>query len=203
MPHYIVKLKNMYMEYSTQSDAPTTSLMPLDQLKEVLKEQTIKRFEEDFKYRIERADRHGTSRMSPCSAEDMLACNRAGADESKLSVDELYEEYLFTAGPPLQLILDGRLFCSADANYDYFDEDNFNVEICFMVDEEDYSDLLHFIRLQGPYQALCHFNRKHYFMEQIILEGFHIEKSVEGIKVKLYGRALDVTSFTEQEMSHD
>lgn len=94
---------------------------------------------------------------------------------------------------PLQLILNERMFCSVCATYDYFDEVDLNIEMCFMVAADDLDDLLFFVRVEGPFQALCYLSAKRYLMEQLFLEGLHIEKSVEGIKVKLYGRALDVT----------
>lgn len=103
----------------------------------------------------------------------------------------------------LQLILQGRIFVSADETYDYFYADSLDIDVRFMVAENDLEALLSFVNAEGPFQTVCYFNGRQYFMEQLFLEGFHIEKSVEGTKVKLCGRALSITSFTGKVMSHD
>lgn len=93
MPRYIVKLKNHYLEYSTIVDAPVTWGMPLEEFKKYYQQEYGLDGMRSLPERLERVEAKGTSSQLDDSAEDCLSCNRAGPDETELTVDEIYQAY--------------------------------------------------------------------------------------------------------------
>ncbi len=89
----IVKLHNYYFEYSTTADAPLIYGLNRDEFEiyyiEEYGENSIKEFQE----RMERVEAKGTSALFDKTAEETLSCNRAGPDETELTVDEIYRAY--------------------------------------------------------------------------------------------------------------
>lgn len=82
----ILKLdENKYVEWSSVVDAPTTYIMD--------REEAV-RFTQDEK-RIIRADETGTSfkDVGGISAEEYVAFNRAGENESCISLEEIIDKY--------------------------------------------------------------------------------------------------------------
>lgn len=87
MPSYLVKLADdEYVEWSTVVDAPLSYICE--------RERAVSRWGED---RVARADEHVTSHTDPDfqadTPERAIAVNRAGDDESELTLAELRERY--------------------------------------------------------------------------------------------------------------
>lgn len=92
MGRYIVKLGDLYVEWSTIVDAPITYGMTEHELRDFMRDQYGKRGLEDFDNRMERVLKKGTSSYNHESAEETVAYNRAGTDDSCLSFQELVEQ---------------------------------------------------------------------------------------------------------------
>lgn len=93
MPRYIVKIKDLYCEWSTICDAPTTTLDTLEALKIWYREEFGRNGMEGLPARLERVEKQGTSARFALTPEDLMVCNRAGENETKLTLDEIYEKY--------------------------------------------------------------------------------------------------------------
>lgn len=98
MPRYIIKLtdknkKDWYLEWSTIVDAPITYGMNMAQLKKYIKEEYGNVGLEDLPKRLERVARKGHSAMWPTSVEKLIAHNRAGHEESSISVKKIIEHF--------------------------------------------------------------------------------------------------------------
>jgi hypothetical protein len=82
-----------YLEWGSACDAPTTYGMSRGELTAfVRKEYGV----EGLKYlrgQLARVERYGTSMHDPTSAAELVSCNRAGADETELSMDQLVDYY--------------------------------------------------------------------------------------------------------------
>lgn len=82
MGKFIAKLgDDAYVEWSTVVDSPTTFVMP--------RPEAVAEFGED---RIARADRKGTSLLDDPAVrtpDEIVLCNRAGPDESELTVEQM------------------------------------------------------------------------------------------------------------------
>lgn len=95
MPRYIVKLsegeQSWYMEWSTVVDAPITYGMSLDQFKKFYQEQYGRRGMGELDERLERVEAKGTSSHGHTSAEDTIDWNRAGENETCLSVQQIVD----------------------------------------------------------------------------------------------------------------
>lgn len=89
MPRYILKIADdEYVDWSTIVDAPVSYI--------VTRAEAVARWGKD---RIGRADAYTTSLIEPeygpnC-AEEAIACNRAGPDESQLTLEQIRERYRF------------------------------------------------------------------------------------------------------------
>lgn len=107
MPQYVVKIgEDRYLEWSTVVDAPISHGMSRDEMKQHLASQ--ERVEEDLaleqaERRLRRADETGTSSMDRTQTpETMMAYNRAGPRETRLSVEELIQRYRqYPEDPPV------------------------------------------------------------------------------------------------------
>jgi len=101
---FIVKLHDYYFEYSTVVDAPVTFGMSLDEFKEYYQYRYGTVGMSDLPDRLERVEAKGTSCYNDDDAADTLSCNRAGPNESELTVEQIYQAYCLR-----QPILDGWL----------------------------------------------------------------------------------------------
>lgn len=91
MTHFIIKIKDMYLEWSTISDSPITFGMTKEQLEKRIKLEYGEAGLSDLPARLQRVEHHGTS--LPGDGLDVIEFNRAGPNEKKLSVDEIYTAY--------------------------------------------------------------------------------------------------------------
>lgn len=96
MPHYILKIKDRFIEWSTVVDAPVSYGMTREDMREHLLAETdgSRASEIMVDERLDRADAKGSSDLMGMTAEEVVAGNRAGPDESELTFDEIYEAYV-------------------------------------------------------------------------------------------------------------
>jgi len=93
MPTFIIKIKDLYFEWSTISDSPATLGMTLDEFQDYYRAEYGRRGMRELPERLERTEKKGTSAFQDDSVEDTIFHNRAGDDEETLSADEIYEKY--------------------------------------------------------------------------------------------------------------
>lgn len=83
-----------YLEWSTVVDAPITFGMSLEDFKEYyLEEYGRNGMEFDFQQRMERVEKYGTSSHLHSSVDDLIAFNRAGNNETRLTKDQIIDWY--------------------------------------------------------------------------------------------------------------
>jgi hypothetical protein len=92
MPHYIIKIKDRYLEWSTIVDAPVTYGMTLDELKSYIKSEYGTQGLADLPNRLKRVEGTGTSSFVS-TLQNTLDGNRAGENETTLTIDEIYQKY--------------------------------------------------------------------------------------------------------------
>lgn len=98
MPRYIVKFqdkqnnKDYYLEWSTIVDAPVTYGMSLTEFKEYYKIKYGLEGLKDLPERLQRVETNGTSAHN-YDLDELIADNRAGKDETELSMEEIVEDY--------------------------------------------------------------------------------------------------------------
>lgn len=91
MPKFIVKIKDSYFEWSTITGSPVTYAMDRKGMASYL---TVRYgTSHDAEGRLKRVDKKGHSMFDSGSLEDLISFNRAGPDESSISIDEIYERY--------------------------------------------------------------------------------------------------------------
>lgn len=99
MPRYIMKLtdqkdnKEYYLEWSSVVDAPVTYGADINTFKKYYERQYGKTSMNELKERLERVEKQGTSCAFGSTSDEMISCNRAGNNESKLSKEEILDEY--------------------------------------------------------------------------------------------------------------
>jgi hypothetical protein len=93
MARFIVKLHEHYFEYSTIVDAPVTMGMSRAEFDEYYQDVYGTNGMRDLPERMERVEAKGTSAHGDKDAADTLFLNRAGPDETELTVDEIYQAY--------------------------------------------------------------------------------------------------------------
>jgi hypothetical protein len=91
MPRYIVKLRNLYLEWSTIVDAPISYGWDREGFTSYYRRMYGEVGLQDLAKRLERVDQYGTSLST--SASELIAGNRAGPNGRSLSEDELYRAY--------------------------------------------------------------------------------------------------------------
>jgi len=96
MAQLILHKDGAYNIYTTVADgACYESALTLEQLTEVIREERGEQGLRELPARLERAHRTGCSSMlDPGTLEECISCNRAGQDETELSVDEFVAKYL-------------------------------------------------------------------------------------------------------------
>ena len=90
-----------YLEYSTIVDAPRTYGMPIEEFKSFYKEEYGLQGMLELDARLARVDLYGTSELPiDChpDLESTILCNRAGADETCMTVDEMRDWYCVKRG---------------------------------------------------------------------------------------------------------
>ena len=88
----LVVIKDKYFEWSTVVDAPVSYAMTLEELTAYTKEEYGNQGIGELDRRIERCNKYGTSLIGG-NPEVILSCNRAGIDECKLTVEQIYDVY--------------------------------------------------------------------------------------------------------------
>ncbi len=95
--YLIVKLEHQgndyYMEWSQVCDAPAGKGMELNPFTEYCKREHTPELLAILPERMARVERIGTSSINGTTAEELVAGNRAGPDETSLSKDELIRQY--------------------------------------------------------------------------------------------------------------
>jgi len=104
MGRCIVKLKDVYFEWSSVVDAPVTYGMKKEDFIDYYREEYGRSGMEELLKRLERVEKSGTSLLTQVSAEELLTFNRAGEKESCLSLDEIY---LLVTSLPTKRAADG------------------------------------------------------------------------------------------------
>lgn len=95
MPQLILHKDGAYNLYTTVADgACYESALTLEQLEEVLRFEGGQRAIDELPARLERAHRTGCSSTRGETLEDCIAFNRAGPNETRLTVDEFVRQYL-------------------------------------------------------------------------------------------------------------
>lgn len=97
MPTYIVKLtrerRTRYFEWTTIADGPATYGLSFRDFKRYYKRQYGAQGMTQWKDRMSRVAKHGTSAMDGSTPEQLMAFNRAGDGEKRLTIDEIWERY--------------------------------------------------------------------------------------------------------------
>lgn len=94
MPSVIVKLDGKYLEWSSVVDAPTTYGMTRDAFEVWYRDKYGRVSMVDFERRMARVEAKGTSCMDASSVDELVAGNRAGVEETELSMEQIVEHYV-------------------------------------------------------------------------------------------------------------
>jgi hypothetical protein len=95
VPRYIIKLEDQYLEWSTVVDAPVTFGMSLEEFTEYYKvEYGCRAMRFEFKDRMDRVEKTGTSALLYDSVDEVIEHNRAGKDETCLSKEQIIDFYI-------------------------------------------------------------------------------------------------------------
>lgn len=93
MSLYIIKLNDMYLEYSTEHEVPVTfGMNRLEMLQYLIKQYGIDT-EVVSEQRLNRCDWHTSSSSDGLAAKHIIWGNRAGPNEDELSTQEMYDAY--------------------------------------------------------------------------------------------------------------
>lgn len=97
MPRYICKFidgdKSYYLEWSTIVDAPVTSGMSLEEFRGYFRDEYGRKSMADLEDRLKRVEEKGTSSIMHDSVDDVIALNRAGKEETRLTLEQIIEGY--------------------------------------------------------------------------------------------------------------
>ena len=88
----LVRIKDKYCEWSTIVDCPVTYLMTIQELEAWTKAELGNEGLRELPERLKRVEETGTS-FHGTTAQEMIEGNRAGNDETELSIDEIYEAF--------------------------------------------------------------------------------------------------------------
>ncbi len=95
MSQLILHKDGAYQIYSTISDGPYyVTALTLKQLRTHIRKTYGESGIRDLPQRLERAHRTGCSSVENMSLSDVIACNRAGPEESELSLDEFVAQHM-------------------------------------------------------------------------------------------------------------
>ena len=100
MPKDIIKLKDRYLEWDTNIDAPITTGMTLKDFKVYYQNEYGNRGMRGLDEQLARVERVGTSHLhaSSESLDLMFSFNRAGKNETTLTADQVYDFYCVRQG---------------------------------------------------------------------------------------------------------
>lgn len=93
MGRCLIKIKDLYFEWSTVVDAPVTYGMTLDELKAYIKEERGNDGLKELPRHLENIDRQGTAMQTNYTLAELVANNRAGENEKRISLDAIYKRY--------------------------------------------------------------------------------------------------------------
>lgn len=94
MGRTVVKIKDLYFEWSTIVDAPVTFGLTLEEMRDSLKEDYGQRGLDHFdSATLARIEQVGAGWRDGTTLEETVSGNRAGPDESELTIDEIYQAY--------------------------------------------------------------------------------------------------------------
>lgn len=99
MGRIIVKVKDVYCEWSSIVDAPVTSGMSLDELTDYVRWRYGEEGVQELPQRLARVEQNGTSSLEGTTLAELTGFNRAGPHETTLDLDGLYA-LLTTPEPP-------------------------------------------------------------------------------------------------------
>lgn len=86
MPRCLVKLEeDLYCEWSTVVDCPVSVFTSIDDIKRDV-------WSPDIDERIDRMLKYGTSFVDPCSVADLIKGNRAGPNETTITLEEIIKQ---------------------------------------------------------------------------------------------------------------
>lgn len=93
MARTIVKINEYYLEWSSIIDAPITFGMSRDEFEVYHRDEYGAHGHRDFNDRMARVEKTGSSYLLDTTACEVVSGNRAGPDESELTLDEVYQAY--------------------------------------------------------------------------------------------------------------
>lgn len=99
MGRYIIKINDKFFLWSTVVDAPITYGLTIDKLTEFIRFEYGQRGVDDLLERLRRVEAKGHSAHFDMTLDELLNGNRAGENETTLTVDEIYQKY---AVPPTE-----------------------------------------------------------------------------------------------------
>lgn len=114
MGEFIVKLREHYLVWSTIIDAPITNGGTLEELKAWIREEYGTRGMEQLPERLARVEAKGTSSHRDNSAESAIWLNRAGPNESTLTIEGIYRHYCLDEPVKNEWIVPGRVMGGED-----------------------------------------------------------------------------------------
>lgn len=93
MGRCLIKIKDLYFEWSTVVDAPVTYGMTLEELKTYVKEKRGTEGLAELPSELENIERQGTSCYTNYTLKELLHHNAAGENEKSISINAIYERY--------------------------------------------------------------------------------------------------------------
>lgn len=97
MGKFIAKIDGKYLEWSTVVDAPVTYGMTLEEFEDYYRQQYGEQGMRGLPDRLARVETKGSSAHPTAwddgSLESLIACNRAGPDETELTLEEIAAAY--------------------------------------------------------------------------------------------------------------
>lgn len=104
MARTIIKLsegeQSWYLEFSSVVDAPVTDGMSLEEFKEYYRDEYGRSSMEEMEKRLAEVEAKGTSSRMYDSAEAVLRYNRAGVNETQLTIQQIIDHYCKRIGDP-------------------------------------------------------------------------------------------------------
>ena len=99
MARFIIQLidqktkRDYYLEWSTVVDAPVTNGMDLNEFQEYYKKEYGVAGYRELESRLKRVQDTGHSSSIECELQDIISNNRAGENESELTIDQILKQY--------------------------------------------------------------------------------------------------------------
>lgn len=85
--------RSWYLEWSSVVDAPVTYGMSLEELHEYIKDEYGREGLHDLPERLMRVEKYGASALPVRWVAEVIACNRAGEGETKLTLTQIRDYY--------------------------------------------------------------------------------------------------------------